>query len=410
MIKAGQKTYDALVIGAGPAGATTAAILAEHGHDVAILERESLPRHHVGESLIPAANQVLERLGLIEDLKQSSFPKKYSVQFIAASGRASDPFYFDDVDPIGLGHTWQVVRGEFDQMMVDRAQHLGAELYTGAKVSRVDFPTDELPIVSVRFGEPSLGQQELRARVVIDASGQSCFLSNRMGLRVPDPDLRNGTIWTWYQNASRDSGRDEGATIIYSSENQTSWFWFIPLPDNTVSIGCTGTMERMFGCGLTPEEAFERELDRCPPLRQRLVNASRTQPLRTTRDFSYHSSQAAGNNWVLVGDAYGFIDPVYSSGVFLALKSAQMAADAIHEGLSLGDLSAERLGAWKCDYDSGVDHFRRLVHAFYDPRFSFGRFMDRHPEHRDHLTDVLVGNVFKPELGPMFQAMEALRS
>ena len=113
---------------------------------------------------------------------------------------------------------------------------------------------------------------------------------------------------------------------------------------------------------------------------------------------------------MLVGDAYGFIDPVYSSGVFLALKSAQMAADAIHEGLSSGDLSAERLGSWKSDYDSGVDHFRRLVHAFYDPEFSFGRFMDRHPEHRDHLTDVLVGNVFKPEVGRMFQAMEALRS
>ena len=393
---------DAIVIGGGPAGATVAALLAEYGHDVLLLEREMLPRHHVGESLIPAANAVLARLGLIDELRQSSFPRKYSVQFVADSGRPSAPFYFDDLDPLGLGYTWQVVRGDFDRMLVDRAEQLGADVRTGTRVHCIDFSKEGITSVSVKAsGELS----ELNCRVLIDASGQTCFLANRLGLRVPDPDLKNGTVWTWYRGAERDPGRDEGATIIYSAADRKSWFWYIPLPDDTVSIGCTGAMDRMFGSGLSARNVLSRELAKCPALSDRLKDATQSMPVRSTRDFSYRSKKAAGDGWVLVGDASGFIDPVYSSGVFLALKSAEFAADAIHAGLKRDDLSARQLGSWKAEYDKGVEHFRRLVYAFYDSDFSFGDFLQQYPEYRTDLTNLLIGNVFSPNAGRMFEVL-----
>ncbi|MEZ6058058.1 MAG: NAD(P)/FAD-dependent oxidoreductase [Planctomycetaceae bacterium] len=401
--------YDVVVIGGGPAGATVAALLAEQGHSVAVLERHAVPRFHVGESLIPETYWPLKRLGLIDRMKESAFPKKFSVQFVSDGWKESAPFYFDMHNSHESSQTWQVERADFDKMLLDKAVENGAVVRTDAQVLEVLFENETAVGVKVKLGrdsdEKGSETREIRAKVVADASGQSAFLVSRLGLKIADPLLKKGTVWTYFKGATRDEGKDEGATIIMQTEGKKSWFWYIPLRDDIVSIGCTGAMSHMFPPGSTPEATFQRELARCPALEKRLVNATQHTDYFTTKDYSYRSSQPAGKGWVLVGDACGFIDPVYSSGVFLALKCGEFVADATHEALKLNDPSPARLGSWYPHYADGVENFRKLVYAFYAPNFSFGEFLRQHPQHKSHLVDVLIGAVFKPEISEMFATM-----
>ncbi|WP_166824785.1 NAD(P)/FAD-dependent oxidoreductase [Thalassoroseus pseudoceratinae] len=397
-----ENSYDVVVIGGGPAGSTVAALVAEQGRSVLLLERTAVPRFHVGESLIPETYWPLERLGLLDRMRESAFPKKFSVQFVSEGHKESAPFYFDEHNPHESSVTWQVERGIFDEMLIDRAVELGASCRTDAQVLDVMFTEDRAKGVRVKTED---GTRDIACQVVIDASGQSAFLASRLNLRVPDPKLRMATIWTYYENAIRGKGKDEGATLILQTPGKKSWFWYIPLPDNIVSIGCTGTLDYMFGDKLPAADVYERELKRCPALQRRLEPAQRVADHFTTKDFSYTTSKSAGSGWLLVGDAGGFIDPVYSSGVFLALKSGWMAADAIAAAFKTNDFSETTLGSWVPEYRAGVSRFRKLVYAFYSTEFSFGSFLKQHPEYHSAVVDILIGNVFKPELDEMFEAM-----
>lgn len=400
--------YDVVVVGAGPAGSTVGALVAQAGHRVLILDRSPFPRFHVGESLIPETYWTIKRLGVLEQMRQTSFPKKYSVQFVTETGTETSPFYFDEYKCHESSQTWQVIRGEFDEMLLNNAVGKGATAHTDAQVRDVLFDGDRATGVRVNLGTQADGKtlRDVAAKVVVDATGQSAFLATRLGLKTIDPRLRKGSIWTYYEGARRDEGRDEGATIILQTGGKKSWFWYIPLQDDTVSVGCTGGMEYLFGQGRrSAEEIFCEELARCRGLQARLEGGRRCTDFFTTKDFSYRSSQAAGPGWVLVGDAFGFIDPVYSSGVFLALKSGEFAADAICEAFRRDDFSAAQLGEWEERYVAGVDLFRKLVLAFYSPGFSFGAFLREHPQYRGHLVDILIGDVFKPDVGDIFDAM-----
>lgn len=400
--------WDVVVIGGGPAGATTAALVAEYGHRVLLLERSSVPRFHVGESLIPETWWTLQRLGLLETLNKSRFPRKYSVQFVSDGYKESAPFYFDVHNPHESSVTWQVIRSEFDRMILDRSRELGAVVHTSAQVTEVLFEDQQAVGVKAQLKGAQGEKQDLTipTTVVVDATGQSAFLSNRRKDRVKDPLLQKGTIWGYFKGARRDTGRDEGATLIMQTEGKKSWFWYIPLPDDMVSVGCTGDMPYLFGKNAgSPADAFHRELDRCPAMKERLDHGRQEGDFLTTRDFSYYATEGAGPGWLLVGDAFGFIDPVYSSGVFLALKGGEFAADAIHDALERGDTSAARLGQWQPLYKQGLENFRKLVYAFYAADFSFGSFLKEHPQYHSNLVDILVGDVFKPGVGEMFEAM-----
>lgn len=398
------KAYDVIVIGAGPAGSTTAALVAEYGHRVLLLERETFPRFEIGESLMPGTYWSFKRLGMLDKLKDSPFVRKYSVQFYSGSGKASAPFYFNRKDPHESSVTWQVLRSEFDRMMMDNAQEKGAEVVQGASVHQVHFDGSRATGVQVKFADGS--SADLGARVVVDATGRSTLISRKLGIKTVEPRLKKASIYTHFKGGVRDSGIDEGATLILHTADKDSWFWYIPLPDDVVSVGVVGGLDYLLqDRDGTPQEIFDAELKKCGPMVSRLADAERMMPMKVTQDFSYRSKEVAGPGWVLVGDAYGFVDPVYSSGVFLALKSGELAADAVHDALKAGDVSAEILGRWAGEFLPGMEAIRKLVYAFYTKEFSFAHFLKSHPDCIDGMVDILSGKVYINDVTPIFEPM-----
>src|SRR5438128_9054246 len=398
-------TTDVVVIGGGPAGSTTSTLIAQKGYKVRLFEREKFPRFHIGESLIPETYWVLERLKMLPKMKASCFVKKYSVQFVNAAGKLSAPFYFHDNKPHECSQTWQVVRSEFDLMMLRNAAEQGVEVHEATRVLEVLFAGSRT--MGARIQREDGTQEEVRAKVVVDASGQSTMLQNRFKLRLWDPVLNKGAIWTYWQGAYRDTGRDEGATLVIQTTNKQGWFWYIPQHDDTVSVGVVAPFDYLFKGRGSHEQTYVEEVEACPAVKQRVSSGRRTTGYFATKDYSYRSSEVAGNGWVLVGDAFGFLDPLYSSGVLLALKSGELAADAIAEGLARGDVSAAQIGKWGALFNRGVDRMRRLVCEYYDG-FSFGKFVRSFPDLKGLVTDLLIGDLFTDRVDAVWGPMESL--
>ena len=264
--------YDVIVIGGGPAGCTTAALLAEYGHTVLLLERDTFPRFKIGESLMPGTYETFERLGVLDRLKETAFPRKHSVQFYSGSGRASKPFYFSDNNNHESSVTWQVLRSDFDQLMISTAGEKGAEVIHGVSVHDVLFEGDRAVGVRGKFPDGSI--REVNATVVVDASGQSALISRRLKIVSTEPTLRKASIYTHFTGARRDTGRDEGATVIYQTAGKDSWFWFIPLPNDRASAGVVGDIDHLIqGRDGDATTIFYEELDKCEPLKERLQDA-----------------------------------------------------------------------------------------------------------------------------------------
>jgi flavin-dependent dehydrogenase len=342
---------------------------------------------------------------MLPKMQRSRFVKKYSVQFVTASGRESAPFYFHDNRPHECSQTWQVVRSEFDALMLENAREHGVEAHEGVHVLDVVFTGARATGVRIRDGDGH--RRDVHADVVVDASGQAALLQNRFKLRLWDPVLDKGAIWTYWKGAYRDTGKDEGATMVLQTSDRTGWFWYIPLHDDLVSVGVVAPFDRLLRSRNGHERAYHQEVESCVALKKRLVRARQATGFFATRDYSYRSRRAAGDGWVLVGDAFGFLDPLYSSGVLLALKSGELAADAIGEALDSGDTSGARLGAWGSRFNDGVDRMRRLVCEYYSG-FSFGRFIREFPELRGTVTDLLIGDLFTDKVDTVWEPMESL--
>jgi flavin-dependent dehydrogenase len=395
---------DVIVIGGGPGGATISTLLAKQGIPVQLFERERFPRFHIGESLIPETYWVLKQLDMLPKMQASHFVKKYSVQFVNSEGRESAPFYFWDNKPHECSQTWQVVRSEFDKMMLDNAREHGVDVHEGVRVHDVLFEENRAVGVKIRDQQ---GFREVRSKVVVDASGQNGLLMNRLGLRVWDPILNKGAIWTYWENAYRDTGRDEGATLVIQNGNKQGWFWYIPQHDNIVSIGVVAPFDYLFKGRTNYGQTYEEEVELCPGVKQRVSKAKKVTGYFATKDYSYRSTRVAGDGWVLVGDAFGFLDPLYSSGVLLALKSGQLASEAIIEGLSHNDTSEAQLGKWGPLFNEGVDRMRRLVCEYYSG-FSFGKMIREYPDLRGTLTDLLIGDLFHNGTDRVWAPLESL--
>ena len=395
---------DVIVIGGGPAGSTVSTLVAQKGHRVTLFEREKQSRFHIGESLIPQTYHVLKRLGMLEKMKKSHFVKKYSVQFVNQHGKLSEPFYFLDHRPHESSQTWQVRRSEFDELILNNAREHGVGVHQGVRVVEVLFEGQRA--LGVRVQTEDGGEREVRSQVVVDASGQSSLIMSRLGLREWDPVLKKAALWTYWKGAYRDTGRDEGATLVLQTNGKNGWFWYIPLHDDVVSVGVVAAYDYLFlDRPGDLETIYFEEVERCPGLVPRLKNATRCDIYRAAKEYSYRSTRAAGDGWVLAGDAFGFLDPLYSSGVLLALTSGAMAADAIIDGLAKGDTSEKQLRRWEPAFVAGMDRMRRLVVEFYDG-FSFGRFVRKHPHLKGFVTDVLIGDLFKDDLDVLWPLID----
>jgi flavin-dependent dehydrogenase len=396
---------EVVVIGGGPAGATVSTLLAKHGRRVQLFERERFPRVHIGESLIPETYWVLQRLDMLPKMKASHFVQKRSVQFVSANGRLSAPFYFWDNKPHECSQTWQVDREEFDQMMLDNAREHGVDAREGVHVLEVIFEGERA--VGVKIQDVDGTRRDVRASVVVDASGQAAMLMNKYGLRIWDPLLNKGAIWTYYEGAAKDDNRDEGATLVVQTPDKRGWWWNIPLHGDRLSCGIVRPFEDIFRNRGGLEQTYLEEVENTPYIKHRVANAKRITGYFATRDYSYRATELAGDGWVMVGDAFGFLDPLYSSGVMLALKSGELAADAIHAGLEKGDTSKAALGSWAPMFNQGIDRMRRLVCEYYNG-FNFGTFIRRHPELRGAITDLLIGDLFTEKADRVWGPMDAL--
>jgi len=392
---------DVLIIGAGPAGTTAATILAEEkGRKVIVLEKEHFPRYHVGESLIPHCWDTLDRLGMTERLDAKGFQSKQSVQFVSEEGELSAPFYFSKHTDHPRAKTWQVDRETFDTMMMERAREAGAEVREGVKV--IEFLEQDDVIVGVLAEDESGKRFELRAPITMDASGRDALFQRKKKWRKRDPKLNKIAIWTLYKGAKRDPGVDEGATTI-AYVKEKGWFWNIPLKDNIVSTGIVAERDYLYRDGRDLAKIYEREIKENKWVHEHLSEGEQFGDYWVTGEYSYRAENCATDGLVLIGDAFAFLDPVFSSGVYLALTTGSMSADAVDKALSLGDTSGEQFREYGERVCQGIEWMRKLVYAFYDDNFSFKDVVMKYADVRRDLTDCLIGDLIDKDYSDLFK-------
>src|SRR5229473_3250987 len=256
-----------IVIGGGPAGSTASTLIAQQGFKVQLFERERFPRFHIGESLIPETYWVLKRLDMLPKMRASRFVKKYSVQFVSQKGKLSEPFYFMEHKPHECSQTWQVLRSEFDQLMLQNAQAHGVQIHHGVRVLDVLFDGDRA--IGVEIQDENGTRGTIRADVIVDASGQSSLIMNKFKLRQWDPILKKAALWSYFEGAYRDTGRDEGATMVLQTPDRQGWFWYIPQHDYIVSVGVVAPFDYLFkNRGKDFAKIFAEEVERTPAVKK----------------------------------------------------------------------------------------------------------------------------------------------
>jgi flavin-dependent dehydrogenase len=376
---------DVLVIGGGPAGSTAATLLARKGFSVTLLERERFPRFQVGESLLPYNNDLLDRLGVTVPMSEGTFTPKYGAGFVTADGALGYTFRFRENLPEAYHQSFQVKRAEFDELLLRNAQSSGVDVREGTAVTAVDLDDSSRAIVTCANGE------KLEARFVIDASGHGAFLGNRVGRKEDVEELKKVAVFAHYKNVPRPEGRDAGNTIIVVLRD--AWFWLIPVSADTMSVGLVVGRDHLRGCGLTPEELLDQTIAGAPYLAERMKDAERVTQVYVRRDFSFMMTRRTGKNFALVGDAAGFLDPIFSTGVFMAMKSADLVADAVEQRLRRG--SMRLLRRYDRTFQGALDKYFRFINNFYRREF-LEVFLQPKADYGliPVITGILAGNIF----------------
>ncbi len=315
--------YDVAIIGGGPAGSTAATLLAQAGRRVIVFERERFPRFHIGESLLPFSTQTFDRLGVREKLDRTFLPK-YGGQIVAACGTRDAKFYFKDGFRSRRDRAYQVTRSEFDKLLLDHSREHGAQVREQTEVKELTFTTDR---VKIDIKNSTGANETLEARYLLDCSGRQTVLGNFYDLKKTYDHLQKFSVFAHYENVDRAEGID--GTLIRMVRGLDRWFWIIPLTSTRASVGVVMDTKTFRAMKLSPEAALEKCISEQPTVMERMTRAERVSPVYSASDFSYRNTKFFGDRWLLAGDAAGFIDPVFSSGVFLAIMSAEKAADTL---------------------------------------------------------------------------------
>ena len=386
--------YDVIVIGGGPSGSTVAARLAQRGRRVVLLEKEHFPRFHIGESLLPCSMPLLEELGAMPALLKHGFLPKYAAEFVTADGSLTQRYAFADGLIPGAPSAFEVDRAEFDHLLLKNAARLGVEVREGATVTRFEFGRESAE-VTVR--DDSGAETRISAQLLIDATGQTSFLAGKLGMREMDQGLKNFAVFSHFEGATRHEGKREGDISVVLVPG--GWWWVIPLAGGRTSVGQVGPSSLLRG--KKPDEAyFHEQIAATPYLAQRLGQATRVGPVRTISDYSYVSQRLAGDRFVLVGDAGAFIDPVFSTGVYLGMVGAFRAAEAVDAALSAGRYSRREFVDYEAWVLKQVETYKKFVKGFYKPEFvellmAPSNFLDL----RAAVTSLLAGfGVDRPEI------------
>jgi flavin-dependent dehydrogenase len=411
-------TYDVAVIGGGPGGSTTAGFLARAGLRVALFEREAFPRLRVGESLLPAMLPVLERLGARATVETHGFLIKHGATFYDQESGHTQTFYFLEGKP-WPPYAYQVQRGEFDALLLDHARGLGVDVHQPAAVESVAFDRDG---VTVRHGGPEMaptfgakgatphsnspgpdarsapaepGRSSItRARFLVDASGRESFLASRTGRRERIPNLGKVALFAHYRGAARAAGREEGNIGIHVFDD--GWFWWIPFSGDITSVGCVMHARTVRGRERSLEALYEDMIRRCPGVATRLAGAERITDIHPVANFSYVNRPVVGDRFLCVGDTIAFVDPIFSGGVFIAMRSGELAAEAIARAFREDRFEAARFRAYERAVFSGITPLFKMIHKYYEPAF-FELFL--RPSNRlgiaDAMLSMLAGGFFQ---------------
>lgn len=356
--------YDAIVIGGGPGGSCASSYLARAGRKTLLLEKEVFPRFHIGESLLPYNRPMFDELGLTEKIQKECFPKKYGAQFFIANGSRAQKFVFANGIYTRETEALQVERATFDHILLKSAREKGVDVREGWTVTRFHETADS---VSIEANDPQGQHHTFSGKFLVDASGRGNLTGNQEGIRVVHPKLKKLAIFGHFKNVMRDSGKEGGDTIIVRLENK--WFWLIPVSTEKTSVGCVMDQAEFAAFKESPAVIFERIWRSSPVMEARMGKAELIGSLQTTSDFSYYNRRYVGKRLLRVGDAAGFMDPIFSAGVFLAMNSGKLAADTINELLSTNRNIASRLNRYEKKLRDSMQFYWEMVHSFYTTPF-----------------------------------------
>ena len=386
-----RRQCDVLVIGGGPAGSTVAPLLAERGHQVVLLDKARHPRFHIGESLLPANLPLFERLGVAADVRAIGM-EKWGAEFVSPHHDMSQVFQFGDAWDKSMPHAYQVRRAEFDDILIRNAGNKGVDVHQGCRAKAVDFQPDDTAVIRALHDDGS--ESEWQARFVVDASGRDTFLANRFQIKHRNPRHNSSAVYGHFAHARRHEGQAEGNITIFWFEH--GWFWFIPMMNDTTSIGMVTWPYHMKTKGARSLQQFLMDnIASCPALAMRLADAQLITEVEATGNFSYVSERNHGPNYLLLGDAYAFIDPVFSSGVMLAMNSGVIGAAAIDACLKDPAAAPAALRRFDAQMRHGPKEFSWFIYRVTNPIM---RDFFMGPKNifrvKEALLSVLAGDIF----------------